>query len=279
MHSEILVRTLSGVTLGLVVLALTWFGGLGFKLLLVVFMALVFVEWFRIVQTRSLSRATWAIGICTIGATGICILAGWGSLGLALAAAGAALCLLARVLEGRDGWPAVGLVYAGFSGVAFTELRDSGSYGFAVVIFLFAVIWTTDIFAFFGGRQFGGPKLAPVMSPKKTWSGFASGLLGGVIAGIIAAAIFADSRLVWVAALAAVLSLAGQMGDLFESGFKRQFGVKDSGAIIPGHGGVMDRVDSVIFAAFAAYAIGVALPGNDISPGGGNDIALRLLGP
>ncbi|MDA4843946.1 phosphatidate cytidylyltransferase [Hoeflea poritis] len=279
MSRELLVRIASGVTLGLAVLAVTWFGGLGFKLLATVFMALVFFEWFRIVQTKSLSTAVWAIGACTIAATGLCILAGWGSLGLALAAAGAALCLLMRSLNGLDGWPAAGLIYAGFSGVAFAELRDSHTYGFAVVIFLFAVVWATDTFAYFGGRRFGGPKLAPRMSPKKTWSGFASGLVGGVVAGVVAAKIMTDTRIVWAALLAVLLSLAGQVGDLFESNFKRQFGVKDSGAIIPGHGGVMDRVDSVIFAAFAAYVIGAMLPGNEMSPGEGNGIALQLLGP
>ncbi|WP_419913543.1 phosphatidate cytidylyltransferase [Hoeflea sp.] len=279
MQSELLLRTVSGVILGLLVLYLAWIGGLGFKLLSVVIMALVFFEWFRIVQTRSLSTQVWAVGICTIAATGICILAGWGSLALAVTAAGAGLSLLIRLLEGLDGWPALGLVYAGFSGAAFAELRDSGSYGFAAVIFVLAVIWATDIFAYFGGRRFGGPKLAPVMSPKKTWSGFASGLFGGMLVGVFAAMVLTDSRFVWAALLAALLSLAGQMGDLFESNFKRQFGVKDSGAIIPGHGGVMDRVDSVIFAAFAAYVIGAALPGNEIPPGEGNGIALQLLGP
>ena len=279
MRSELPVRIASGVTLGLLVLAITWVGGLGFKLLAIVFMALVFFEWFRIVQTKSLSASVWAIGACTVAATGMCILAGWGSLGLALAAAGAALCLLMRALNGLDAWPAAGLIYAGFSGVAFAELRDSHTYGFAAVIFLFAVVWATDTFAYFGGRRFGGPKLAPAMSPKKTWSGFASGLAGGVVAGVAAAKVLTDSRILWAALLAALLSLAGQLGDLFESNFKRQFGVKDSGAIIPGHGGVMDRVDSVIFAAFAAYVIGALLPGNDLSPGEGNGIALQLLGP
>ncbi|MEX3008774.1 phosphatidate cytidylyltransferase [Hoeflea sp. TYP-13] len=279
MQSEVFVRTASGVTLGLVVLALTWYGGLAFKLLSITIMALVFFEWFRIVQTKSLSMAIWGIGCCTIAVAGLCILAGWGSVGIAVTAAGAVLALLLRALEGRDYWPAVGIIYSGFFGVAFAELRDSGAYGFAALIFLFAVIWSTDVFAFFGGRRFGGAKLAPSISPKKTWSGFFSGLVGGIVIGTIAAAMLTNSSLVWVALLAAILSVAGQMGDLFESGFKRRFGVKDSGALIPGHGGVMDRVDSVIFAAFSAYVIGIALPGHQISPEGGNGIALQLLGP
>ncbi|MCP4314511.1 MAG: phosphatidate cytidylyltransferase [Hyphomicrobiales bacterium] len=279
MHSEVMVRTASGVALGLAVLALTWFGGIAFKLLSIVIMALVFFEWFRIVGTKSLSTACWAIGCCTIGVIGICILVGWAGVGIAVCAAGAGVLLLVRALEGADFWPSIGIVYAGFFGVAFAALRDSGEFGFAVVIFIFAVIWTTDIFAFFGGRRFGGPKLAPKVSPNKTWSGFLSGLAGGIIAGMIAAAILAGTGLGWVALLSAIVSVSGQMGDLFESGFKRRFGVKDSGSLIPGHGGVMDRVDSVVFAAFSAYIIGIVLPGHRISPDGGNGIAMQLLSP
>ena len=143
--------------------------------------------------------------------------------------------------------------------------------------FLFAVIWCTDIFAFFGGRTFGGPKLAPSISPNKTWSGFFSGLAGGVLAGVIAALFLSESGLVWVVLLATIVSVAGQLGDLFESGLKRTFGVKDSGTLIPGHGGVMDRVDSLIFAAFAAYIIALAMPGG-IGANSGNGIAMQLLG-
>lgn len=279
MQSEVMVRTVSGVTLGLAVLALTWFGGMPFKLLTILIMALLFFEWFRIVATRSMSITCWAIGSCTIGVTGLCILMGWAGLGIASSAAGAGILMLVRALEKADFWPSVGVIYAGFFGVAFAALRDSGEFGFAAIIFLFAVIWTTDIFAFFGGRRFGGPKLAPLVSPKKTWSGFLSGLAGGILAGIIAAAILAGTSVAWVALLAAIVSVSGQIGDLFESGFKRRFGVKDSGALIPGHGGVMDRMDSVIFAAFSAYAVAVAMPGSKIAPDGGNGIALHLLGP
>lgn len=279
MPREILVRTASGVTLGLVVLALTWYGGLGFKLLSATGMALVFYEWFRIVQTRQLSGSVWSIGAVSIFLVALCIFAGWGGLAIAVSAAGAGLCLLVRALEGQDAWPAAGVVYAGFAGVAFAELRDSGQYGFAALMFLFAVVWATDICAYFGGRRFGGPKLAPVISPAKTWSGFATGLFGGVVAGTIVAVILAGASVGWIILLAALISVSGQIGDLFESGFKRQFGVKDSGAVIPGHGGVMDRVDSVIFAAFSAYLVGVALPGHKMSADGGNGIALQLLGP
>lgn len=279
MHNEIIVRTVSGVTLGLVVLAITWFGGLAFKLLIVLIMLLLLLEWFRIVASRSLSAVCWAIGSAVIAVTGLFILLGWYGLGIAASASGAVALALVRALEKDDFWPSVGIVYAGFFGVAFTALRDSGEYGFAAIIFLFAVVWTTDIFAFFGGRRFGGPKLAPVLSPKKTWSGFLCGLVGGVLAGSIAAAFLTGSSFGWVAMLAVIVSVSGQIGDLFESAFKRRFGAKDSSGLIPGHGGVMDRMDSVVFAAFSAYIVAVTVPGGSQAPVGSNGIAIHLLGP
>jgi phosphatidate cytidylyltransferase len=278
MHNEVLVRTISGVTLGVFVLVLTWFGGIGFRLLSVAIMVMVFFEWFRIVQTKTLSRRIWVVGCATMVAVGVFLLAGSALLAISLAACGAALTVLMRRLEGLDLWPALGLIYAGFFGVAFAELRNSGEFGFAVMIFLFAIIWSTDIFAFFGGRALGGPKLAPAISPKKTWSGFLCGLAGGVVAGLIAAYIFSAPNYLWIATLSIVLSFSGQLGDLFESALKRRFEVKDSGDLIPGHGGVMDRMDSMIFAAFTAYIIGVAVTGTGLVEGGGNGIAYQLLG-
>ncbi|MEM6463354.1 MAG: CDP-archaeol synthase [Pseudomonadota bacterium] len=271
-------RAASGVALGLAVLALTWVGGTAFDILAVAVMALVFFEWFRIVATDSLSRLSWTIGYCTIGVVGLCILAGLSAFGVGATATGAVALLFVRIVEKGDFWPSIGLIYAGFFGVAFAALRDSAEFGFALIIFIFAVIWTTDVSAFFGGRRFGGPKLAPVVSPNKTWSGFLSGLVGGILAGVIAATILTASSVRWVAVLAALVSIAGQMGDLFESGFKRRYGVKDSGALIPGHGGVMDRLDSVIFATFVAYLVAIAMPEQKGLSGGGNGIALHLLG-
>ena len=278
MRGEVTQRVISGVALGLLVLALTWFGGIPFKLLAILAMALIFFEWFRIVETQGLNILNWLIGGATIGLIGICVLMGWSGYALVVCIAGAVLLMLVRVIEGADFWPSLGIIYAGIGGIAFAALRDSGDLGFAVIIFLFAVIWCTDIFAFFGGRSFGGPKLAPGISPNKTWSGFASGLLGGVLGGVVAAVFLTESSLLWVVLLAAIVSVAGQLGDLFESGVKRKFGVKDSGTLIPGHGGVMDRVDSLIFAAFAAYIVALIMPGT-IPADAGNGVALQLLGP
>ncbi len=279
MGSEVLVRTISAVVLGVAVLLITWLGGIAFKILTVLIMGLLFHEWFRIVQTRALSRPVWIAGALTIAAVSVALLVGWNVLAWLLTLAGALVTGLLRQLEGQDLWPSLGLVYAGFFGAAFIALRDGDDFGFALMIVLFATIWSTDILAFFGGRAIGGPRLAPAISPKKTWSGFLCGLLGGTVGGTIAAALFGATSILWIAFLAVVLSLAGQLGDLFESAFKRRYGVKDSGNIIPGHGGVMDRVDSLIFASFSAYLIGLAVSGATQVPDDGNSIAFRLLGP
>ena len=278
MQNEVFVRSISGIILGIFVLTLTWFGGLGFLLLTILLMALVFFEWFRIVQTRSLSRAVWLIGVCSIAAIAVALFAGSAWAAFSLAVAGALLVAVKRRLEGRDLWPSLGIIYAGFFAIAFLELRGSGDQGFALMVFLFAIIWSTDVFAFFGGRAIGGPKLAPAISPKKTWSGFLCGLGGGLIAGLIAASAIGDPHYLWIAVLAILLSVSGQAGDLFESALKRRFAVKDSGMLIPGHGGVMDRIDSMIFAAFTAYIVGVAVSGDGLIENGGNGLAARLLG-
>lgn len=278
MQNEVRVRTISGVALGLFVIALTWLGGFGFNLLSIAIMVHVFFEWFRIVQSQSLSRLNWIIGSATVALVGIAVAVGLALPALALATAGAVIVGSVRRYEGCDAWPAAGLIYAGYFCVAFAELRNGGTYGFAMMMLLFAIIWCTDIFAYFGGRSLGGPKLAPSISPKKTWSGFLCGLSGGMIAGLIAASVFGIPHYLWIAFLSIVLSLSGQLGDLFESALKRRFNVKDSGNLIPGHGGVMDRADSLIFAAFAAYVIGLAMPGDGFE-GGGNGIAYQLLGP
>jgi phosphatidate cytidylyltransferase len=137
-------------------------------------------------------------------------------------------------------------------------------------VFLFAVVWATDILAYFGGRTFGGPKLMPAVSPKKTWSGAVCGTLGAICCGIAGAAWFGVRDLVAIAVVALVLSVASQGGDLFESWIKRHFGAKDASHLIPGHGGVMDRLDGFWAAALVGCLIG-------LSRGGFEDAARGLL--
>jgi phosphatidate cytidylyltransferase len=154
------------------------------------------------------------------------------------------------------GWAAAGVPYAGAIGIAPIALRSDSEDGFVAVIFLFAIVWTTDIVAYFMGRLIGGPKLLPRVSPKKTWSGAISGLAAAVLAALVVAEASGLSGLLPVALIAAALSCVAQAGDLFESRLKRRFGAKDSSHLIPGHGGLMDRLDGFVLAAAVAALIG-----------------------
>jgi phosphatidate cytidylyltransferase len=165
-------------------------------------------------------------------------------------------------------WIAAGVPYAGALGVAPVVLRSDSEDGFLAVIFLFAIVWTTDVVAYFSGRAIGGPKLMAQVSPKKTWSGAIGGTLAAVIVAFVLAKMMALSGLFAIAMLAVVLSICAQGGDLFESLLKRQFGAKDSGHLIPGHGGLMDRLDGFITASVVAALIGL-LRGGFEAPGRG----------
>ncbi|MFZ1681999.1 MAG: phosphatidate cytidylyltransferase, partial [Rhizobiaceae bacterium] len=153
--------------------------------------------------------------------------------------------------------------YALLPAIAFSSLRD-GPSGFAAILFLFAAVWATDIFAYFTGRAIGGPKLAPAISPGKTWSGAVGGTVFAVLAVVALAFVLPALALPAILVPAIALSVVSQIGDLAESAFKRHFGVKDSGNFIPGHGGVMDRIDGLAVAAVALYliaSISGAVPG------------------
>jgi phosphatidate cytidylyltransferase len=141
-------------------------------------------------------------------------------------------------------------------------LRNDSPYGLVAVVWLFAVVWAGDTGAYFAGRAIGGPKLAPAVSPNKTWSGAIGGAVAGVGAGMLVLLAAGFQLRPMHILVAFVVSAAAQAGDLVESAIKRQFGVKDASRLIPGHGGLMDRVDGLLFAATAALAIGVLRGGS-----------------
>lgn len=160
-------------------------------------------------------------------------------------------------------WMIAGLCYAGVLLLAPVALRRDASLGFVAMLFLFAVVWATDIAAYFAGRAVGGPKLWIAVSPNKTWSGALGGALGGVVAGL-AVAHWAGLDIAWALGLVAfALSIASQGGDLLESAIKRHFGAKDSSHLIPGHGGLMDRLDGFLTAVLAAVMVGLMRGGID----------------
>jgi phosphatidate cytidylyltransferase len=162
----------------------------------------------------------------------------------------------------RVGWLALGVVYAALAFLASVLVRLDPVWGFAALMFVLLIVWMTDIGGYFAGRGIGGPKLWPRVSPKKTWAG----AVGGTVLSLAVAAGFAwfgIGRLVPLLVVALVLTVLSQLGDLFESAVKRKFGVKDSSHIIPGHGGLLDRLDGYVFAVIAAAVIGLLRGGAD----------------
>lgn len=149
-----------------------------------------------------------------------------------------------------------GAIYIGLPTALFVWLRDRAPEGLETILALFAIIWAADIFAYFGGKLIGGPKIAEGLSPTKTWSGIITGTLAGAVAGIGCGVLFhaaPEIRLAWLG-VGALVAFTGLMGDLFESFLKRRFGVKDASRLIPGHGGVLDRIDSLMAATMLAGA-------------------------
>jgi len=164
-------------------------------------------------------------------------------------------------------WIAGGVAYGFLAAAPPIMLRHSYDFGLIAILFLFGVVWATDIGGYVAGRIIGGPKIWPAVSPKKTWAGSLGGIVAAVIAGSLVS-IGAGLGVAHAALLSAGLSVAAQGGDFLESAIKRRFGVKDAGRIIPGHGGVMDRLDGFLVAAAAAAALGLA-HGGWINPGRG----------
>lgn len=160
-------------------------------------------------------------------------------------------------------WVTAGIGYAGALLLAPMLLRGEDWLGFIAMVLLFAIVWTTDICGYFAGRAFGGPKLMPSVSPKKTWSGAIAGLAGSMIVAVAVVRAFGEFNLVAIAILALVLSCVSQAGDLLESFIKRRFGAKDASGLIPGHGGVMDRLDGFWAATLVACLVGLMHGGFD----------------
>jgi phosphatidate cytidylyltransferase len=160
-------------------------------------------------------------------------------------------------------WMLAGLVYAGILLLGPIALRRDAEFGFAAILFLFAVVWITDIAAYFTGRALGGPKLWPAVSPKKTWSGALGGMVGAVAAGLLVLKLMGLGVAPMLVIVAAALSAISQGGDLLESSIKRHFGAKDASHLIPGHGGLMDRLDGFLTAVLAAVMVGLLRGGLD----------------
>jgi phosphatidate cytidylyltransferase len=251
------VRTFTALVLVPVVLADAWLGGVWFEVLAAFLGVLIAHEWALIAHGRSSSQfALHALAaICAAMLTPVI-----GILQTVIVIAGITLLSAGLVLIRQQKftlWVPIGPLYASLPIIALVVLRRDGTLGWETILWLFLIVWAADICAYFAGRTIGGPKLAPRFSPKKTWAGLGGAVLGAAtISLFFAAYVPTKPAALPLAILAGLLALIEQAGDIFESAFKRQYGVKDSGTLFPGHGGVIDRVDGLVAVAVAAVFIG-----------------------
>lgn len=266
-RTELLLRLRSAFILIVIALLATYASVYSFAALITLFLAAMAWEWGRLVRGGGLDIAFMLQTAATVAA---CWITAFGHVYYAILAvvAGAAAVFLYRVVlhvQSKARWSATGVLYSGLPVIALIWLRTDADYGWLAILYLFAVVWTTDSAAYMFGRWIGGVKLAPRISPGKTWAGLIGGALSaGAISAIFGVSLHGASiaRLVLLGITFAVVA---QVGDLAESALKRAFKMKDSSSLIPGHGGVLDRIDGLVIAAIAAGII--AWSTNVLNPG------------
>ncbi len=243
MSNELRIRAVVGLLLIVLASAALYFGGFFFWLLLVVAGVLMQGEWADLARVSPEHRRLSMFAV-SVPLALLCPLAAglsWTAFTLAVAA------FFFVILVTRSGRLAVGVPYVFVPVAALIFLREQQSGGLLLAFWALSLVWATDIGAYFAGRAIGGPKLAPRISPSKTWAGLGGGVLAALVLGFVLHR-FAGLP-IQLAAASGLLAVAAQLGDLLESAMKRRAGVKDSGSLLPGHGGVMDRLDGVVAAA------------------------------
>jgi phosphatidate cytidylyltransferase len=260
-RSNLMLRIVSSLVLAPLAIAAAYFGGLVFFAFWAVAALAVLWEWQTLVCADERNPVL-AIGAVALAGSGLLIMLGRPGIAIALIALG---CFGAAALASniRRMWCTAGVVYAAGLLVAPVLLRRDASFGFPAILFLFVIVWLTDIIAYFVGRAVGGPKLMPRVSPNKTWSGAIGGTVASMIGGVVVASQFDIGGLAAAAVVAFVLSIVSQLGDLAESAVKRRFNAKDASQLIPGHGGLMDRLDGFVAAAVVGVLIGIGHGGFD----------------
>ena len=251
------VRLASGVVMATAAALLTVAGSVPFAVLVAAAALLVSWEWGRLVHGPE-NGAVLAVLLGTTGVAAFLAAIGYVALGLLALPIGA---ILATVLSlGRNSlFSALGIFYAGFPAVALIWLRSDPWHGLLATVFVIAIVATSDTAAFFSGRLLKGPLLWERVSPKKTWAGMIGALAACAVVGALFWFAVPEGSALRLGVTGAVLSFVAQVGDLAESALKRRFGAKDAGSLIPGHGGVMDRVDGVIAAASAVGLVAVVV--------------------
>ena len=258
--SDLRTRAVSGAVMMIVALGCLWAGGIAFRLLASAVAVVMMAEWAGLMHATRWKRILsilfalgLVVGLGEIAVTPEYWLGGYASALLpVLVLAGASAALLALLtLDWRLG---AGLLYAVLPALALLYLR--AQHGFGLTLGTAALVWATDIGAYFAGRGIGGPKLAPRISPNKTWAGLIGGVIGAEALSMVLGLGFGLSWL--FVYFATMLAVSAQIGDLFESWLKRRAGVKDSGRLLPGHGGVLDRLDGLVPVALLVAGLAIA---------------------
>ncbi len=265
------IRTLSSAVLIPAVLLGVWLGDIWFHLLVALLAVMMAHEWSNIVHDRSSAQ----FALHAAGARGgafLTVALDWPAALLVLVVI-ACVSIASSALQKRTMslWVLVGVPYVGLPAMAFVILRGQTHAGMLTIMWLLVVVWAADICAYFAGRLIGGAKLARRISPRKTWAGLWGAVAGGAVAGLGVAYSAGSPNLLVFVVLGGLLAIVEQLGDLFESALKRHYGVKDSGRLIPGHGGILDRIDGLVAATFclAAIVLAARLFGN------GNDLFVQ----
>lgn len=256
---NLVMRVIAALVLAPLAIAIAYAGGWLWVTLVTSVVIGLYVEWLTIVGVAQQRRVI-VSGIVALAVAGFCLMAGRIDAALVVLAIGLVVSALSS--PERRNWVAAGFLYAASAEVASVLVRLDAAKGFAALMLVLLIVWVTDIGGYFAGRGIGGPKLWPRVSPKKTWAG----AIGGFGASLVVATSFAAFDLGKTGPLlllGAVLSVVSQLGDLFESAVKRRFGVKDSSHIIPGHGGLLDRLDGFVAAVLVAAIFGFLRGGAD----------------
>jgi phosphatidate cytidylyltransferase len=256
---NLLMRVIAALVLAPLAIAIAYAGGWLWTALATLAAIGLYVEWLMVVGAVRERRVVVSGGVA-LAIAGFCLAAG--RIDASLLALVLGLSAVTLLSPERRHWTAAGFVYAAAAEIASVLVRLDQTDGLAALILILLVVWVTDIGGYFAGRGIGGPKLWPRVSPKKTWAG----AIGGFAASLVVAGGFAALGLGKtgpILLLGAILSITSQLGDLFESAVKRRFGVKDSSHLIPGHGGLMDRLDGFVAVVILAAIFGFLRSGVD----------------
>jgi phosphatidate cytidylyltransferase len=256
---NLMTRVIVAMVLAPAAIAIAYAGGWMWTALVTLAAIGLYVEWLMIVGAGRKTGVV-ASGVIALAIAGLCLTLG--RIDASLGASALGLVAVALFSPERRSWIATGFFYAAAAEIGSVLVRLDQAWGFVALMLILLVVWVTDIGGYFAGRGIGGPKLWPRVSPKKTWAG----AVGGFAASLLVAEAFVAFGLGDTGPtllLGAVLSIVSQLGDLFESAVKRRFGVKDSSHIIPGHGGLLDRLDGYVAAVVLAAIFGFLRGGVD----------------